>query len=235
MRHWSASRLTTAAVGAAWAGAFWYVILSGRVTLYLSPRTTWLAPLGAILITAAVLGYLRTVRVDEPEPLTARHAGGILLLLVPILVLASMPALALGSFATSRRASFVGTGVVATDTSDLSEGDLSLLDITGALATEEGRRALRERAGTESSFVGFVDRSSSSPADEFLLSRFVVSCCAADALATQVRVVNAPPGRFKVDEWVRVTGDVYPLGEEVILDASEVVTVPRPKHPYLSP
>lgn len=235
MKRWSVSRLSTAAVGAAWAGAFWYVILSGRITLYLSPRTTWLAPLGAVLITAALLGYLRTIRVEEPEPLTARHAGGILLLLVPILVLTSVPTSALGSYATSRRASFVGTGAVVTDPSELSEGDLSLLDVAGALASEEGRRALRERAGTESSFVGFVDRSSGSPADEFLLSRFVVSCCAADALATQVRVVNAPPGRLRVDQWVRVTGDVYPLGDEVILDASEVVKVDRPKHPYLSP
>lgn len=96
-------------------------------------------------------------------------------------------------------------------------------------------KALVARAGSTSSFTGFVDKRPGEPADEFLLSRFLISCCIADALSIQVRVVNAPPGEFKPDDWVRATGKLYPLGREVILDASEVVKVPKPEHPYLSP
>jgi uncharacterized repeat protein (TIGR03943 family) len=96
-------------------------------------------------------------------------------------------------------------------------------------------KALVQRAGTEVSFVGFVARDSSMPADEFMLSRFLVSCCVADALSIQVRVVGAPPGQFGEDDWVRVTGAMYPLGREVIVDASAVESVPRPKRPYLNP
>ncbi len=96
-------------------------------------------------------------------------------------------------------------------------------------------KALVQRAGSEVSFVGFVARESGMPADEFMLSRFLVSCCVADALSIQVRIVGAPPGELAEDDWVRVTGALYPLGREVIVDAAEVVSVPRPKRPYLNP
>jgi uncharacterized repeat protein (TIGR03943 family) len=85
------------------------------------------------------------------------------------------------------------------------------------------------------SFTGFVSRESSEPATEFLLNRFVITCCVADAIDTQVRVANAPPGQFKPNEWVRVTGKLYPLGREVIVDASSVTPVKRPHRPYLNP
>ncbi|MGH2738157.1 MAG: hypothetical protein ACRDHH_05020 [Actinomycetota bacterium] len=42
-----------------------------------------------------------------------------------------------------------------------------------------------------------MTRREGSPADEFVLTRFIVSCCVADALSVQVRVVGAPPGRFE--------------------------------------
>jgi uncharacterized membrane protein YcgQ (UPF0703/DUF1980 family) len=57
----------------------------------------------------------------------------------------------------------------------------------------------------------------------------------ADATSAQVRVVNVPPGRFKPDDWVRVTGRVYPLGSEILVDASAVEPIPQPDRPYLTP
>ncbi len=96
-------------------------------------------------------------------------------------------------------------------------------------------RALVARAGEEVSFTGFVARDQGMPADEFQLSRFVISCCIADALAVQVRIVDAPPGELKEDQWVRVTGLLYPLGSEVVVTATSVEKVAKPEHPYLSP
>ena len=80
-----------------------------------------------------------------------------------------------------------------------------------------------------------MNRDDGAPADEFTLTRFLISCCVADALSVEVRVVGAPPGRFKKDDWVRVTGALYPLNNEVVVDATEVVEVPRPQEPYLNP
>jgi uncharacterized membrane protein YcgQ (UPF0703/DUF1980 family) len=49
-----------------------------------------------------------------------------------------------------------------------------------------------------------------------------------------VRVVNVTPGRFDENDWVEVTGTIYPIGREVIVDALSVGAVPRPDRPYLS-
>ncbi len=111
------------------------------------------------------------------------------------------------------------------------------MDVAAAQTTPEGERALAERAGEPVSFIGFVTRFDDTPADEFLLTRYVVSCCVADATIAQVRVVNVTPGAFAEDEWVQVTGTIFPLGREVIVSAAAdgVVGVSRPARPYLSP
>jgi hypothetical protein len=47
-------------------------------------------------------------------------------------------------------------------------------------------------------------------------------------------VVNVTPGAFEDNEWVEVTGAIYPIGREVIVNADAVVAVDRPERPYLS-
>jgi uncharacterized membrane protein YcgQ (UPF0703/DUF1980 family) len=62
-----------------------------------------------------------------------------------------------------------------------------------------------------------------------------VSCCVADATIAEVRVVDVTPGQFTNEDWVEVTGTIYPIGREVIVDASGIAEVARPDHPYLTP
>lgn len=226
-------RLATSAVLAAWAGLFWWLLLAGRSSLYLSARTDWVVPVGALLLTVAAAGQLAFSRAADPEPLTGRRAWALAVLTVPVVTVLAVPPASLGSYAASRRSSFAGSGFV-TSAEEISTGDLTLADIAGA-QTGTGRRALVRRAGEDVSLVGFVTHDDGDTASEFTLTRFLVSCCVADALSVQVQVVGAPPGRFKADQWVRVTGAMYPLGKEVIVDASEVTPVPRPARPYLNP
>ncbi len=233
-RHWSAAKLASAAAMAAWAALFWWLLLSGRSFLYLSDRTDWVVPMGAVILTIAVAGRLWSVRGPHPEPLRRSDAWRLGAIVLPVVLTAALPPASLGSYAASRRSSFVSSGYAST-AEDIESGELSLVDVAGALRSREAMQALVQRAGSEVSFVGFVARDSGMPADEFMLSRFLVSCCVADALSIQVRVVGAPPGELAEDDWVRVTGALYPLGREVIVDATDVTTVPRPKRPYLNP
>ncbi|MDQ4125778.1 MAG: TIGR03943 family protein [Actinomycetota bacterium] len=233
-RHWSASKLASAAAMAAWAALFWWLLASGRSFLYLSDRTDWVVPMGAIILTIAVVGRLWSARGPHPEPLARKDAWRLGAIVLPVVLTVALPPAALGSYATSRRSSFVSSGYTST-ADDIESGELSLVDVAGAVRSEEAMKALVQRAGSEVSFVGFVTRDAGMPADEFMLSRFLVSCCVADALSVQVRVVGAPPGQLAEDDWVRVTGAMYPLGREVIVDASEVEPVDRPKRPYLNP
>ncbi len=73
------------------------------------------------------------------------------------------------------------------------------------------------------------------PPDEFLLTRFIVTCCTADATIAQVRVVGAPPGAFEPHDWVKVRGRIYPIGREVIVAVDDLVAIQAPSDPYLTP
>ncbi|MDQ3751527.1 MAG: TIGR03943 family protein [Actinomycetota bacterium] len=233
-RPWSPVRLAEATALGAWAGLFWYLLPAGRSALYLSSRTSWVVPLGAILLTLGAVGRLAGARARAPEPLALRHALGIGLTIVPVVAVLALPSSALGSYAASKRSSFVSSGYLASP-EDVASGQLSLADIAGALQSQGGARALARRAGSQVSLVGFVTKEAGMPADEFILTRFLVSCCVADALSVQVRVVGAPPGDLKTDQWVRVEGALYPLENEALVDASKVVRVERPARPYLNP
>ncbi|MBA3728332.1 MAG: TIGR03943 family protein [Actinobacteria bacterium] len=226
-------RVASALALASWAGLFWFLIGSGRTSLYLSSRTDWVVPVGAIVLTAALAGRLLSLRTARPEALTRREALAIGLTILPVVTVLALPPASLGSFAADRRSSLASAGFSG-DAGDISSGEVTLVDVASALRSGEGMQQLTKRAGAEVGFVGFVTRDPGMPADEFLLTRFLVSCCAADALSIQVRVVGAPPGRFEADQWVRAEGLLYPLGGEVIVDATLVEGVPRPDRPYLN-
>ena len=229
----SPRRVATSIVMASWTGLFWFLIVSGRTSLYLSARTDWVVPVGAGIMTLALIGRLASLRSPSTEDVSTRDAIGLSALVLPVVVLLALPPASLTSFAAGRRSSFVGAGFVAS-AEDVATGDLSLTDVAGALRSDEAMDALAQRAGEDVTFVGFVNRDAGMPADEFILTRFLISCCVADALSVEVRVAGAPPGELKQDQWVRVEGKLYPLGREVIVDLTEITKVSRPEQPYLS-
>ncbi len=227
-------RVLGAIVLGAWCGLFWFLMVSGRTWLYLSSRTDWVVPMGAVILTGATLGRLLTLRDPNPSPMSNRDTAGMSLLIIPVVIVLAMPTASLGAFAASRRSSALGGSYVST-AEDITDGELTMIDVGGALRSREAMAALATRAGTEVTFVGFITRDKADPADEFTLTRFLISCCVADALSVEVRVVGAPPGRFEEDDWVQVEGKLYPLGTEVVVDATGVIAVQEPKRPYLNP
>lgn len=221
---------------ASWAALSWFLLLSGRTSIYLSPRTDWVVPMGAVILTLATAGRLPALfsRAEGTGGITRSDLAGAAALLLPVVVIAATPPASLGSYAVGRRSNVVSAGFL-TSAADVAVGELTLIDIAGALRTPEAMEALAARAGESVEFIGFITRDEGAPADEFTLNRFLISCCVADALSAQVEVVDAPPGEFAVDEWVEVKGNLFPRGREIVVDASTVRKVPRPKDPYLSP
>lgn len=231
--RWSPVRVAGTVVLGAWATLFWFLLVSGRDAFYLSTRTEWVVPVAAVLLTLATLGRLASARAAQTEPLRSRELGVMIGMVVPVLLITILPPATLGSFSAGKRSAVAGAGFSAS-TGDIATGDLTLVDVATAQTTPEGERALARRAGEQVDFIGFVTRYADTPADEFLLTRYVVSCCVADATVAQVRVVNVTPGGFEDNEWVEVTGTIYPIGREVIVNASTIQGVSRPERPYLS-
>ena len=230
--RWNWRRLLAGLVLTAWASLFWFVLLTGRTGLYLSTRTAWLIPTGAVILGFAAAGRLASCRSADPPPIRRGDLRGAVLLVVPVVVLLALPASALGTFALGRRPVF-GVGGTA-PTGGISAGTLSMVDIARAQATKQDLAALQQRAGETVVMDGFVATQPGEPSGEFFLSRFIITCCVADATETQVRVVDVPAGSAQANAWVQVTGRIYPLGSQVIIDATGVKPIPRPANPYLT-
>jgi uncharacterized repeat protein (TIGR03943 family) len=233
-RRWSPARVGGTVVLGAWATLFWFLWLTGRDAFYLSTRTMWVVPVAAILLTAATIGRLVTARTATIEPLERKELAIMAAMVVPVLLVMILPQATLGTFSAGKRAGFAGSGI-SSSAGDIGSGALTLIDVAAAQTTPDGEKALAQRAGERVTFVGFVTRYGDTPADEFLLTRYVVTCCVADATVAQVRVVNVTPGAFEDNDWVDVTGTIYPLGREVIVNASTITGVTRPSKPYLTP
>lgn len=229
-RGFSHARLAAAAVLGGWAALFWFVWMADRTTLYLSTRTAWLVPMGAILATIAAIGRLASARVDRPEPLGSRETVMLGVVAIPVVLLLALPPATLGSYAVGRRSGSAGIGASAR----IVSGPLDLVDIAAARSVKSAAATLRGRAGEQVTMDGFVTIDPGET-DRFQLTRFVITCCVADATISYVTVVDAPPGQVTDDEWVRVTGAIYPLGSDILVDASSVRPIPTPSDPYLTP
>jgi hypothetical protein len=178
----------TAAALAGWAAVFWFLIVSNRSSLYLSPRVSWVIPAGTVLLTAFAVGHIAIARTDHPEPLTARSAALLAFVLLPAIAILVLPPAVLGSFAADRRSALTSDAIrvavvreaEAIEASAGSDSDgpnvegfeIGLQYVAAALRSEDAHESLArlvEMAGPRVTYEGFVARSAAMPETEFHL------------------------------------------------------------------
>jgi uncharacterized repeat protein (TIGR03943 family) len=225
--------LRTAVLGA-WTIFFVYLSASGEIRRYLGPRTYWVVPFGAIVLGAAAVAHAFTVRRSDPSPPpSVRELLGHVALVVPLLAVLVVPTPELGSLAANKKSTGGGlaaaSSVVPPDPS--ADREISFLEIHWANGSKEFADAMGIADGFDVSLVGFVSRSAETPEGAFDLTRFYVSCCAADAIPYSVSVVDGPD--LALDTWTRVSGHLELRGSVFVLVAEDVVEVEEPADPYL--
>jgi putative membrane protein len=91
-------------------------------------------------------------------------------------------------------------------------------------------------AGQEATVVGFVYRDESFDAQQFMVSRFVVSCCVADATVLGLIVSWPDSLDLPLDTWVEVHG-AFQADQQAtpVLVADRVTPTAPPNQPYLYP
>ena len=157
--RWSPSRVATGIVLGAWAALFWFLLVSGRWSLYLSTRTFWVVPTGAVLLTIAAVGRLATARVDAAGAAPERRPRGRSAWSPsPWCCSWCFRRPRSSGYALGRRSGFVGSGV-SVSTSDIASGTISFIDVAAAQSSKSGMAALRSRAGEQVTLEGFVWRS----------------------------------------------------------------------------
>jgi uncharacterized repeat protein (TIGR03943 family) len=217
------SRIARALALLAWGAFFVFLKVSGRATTYIGPKTAWVVTVGALLLPLIALAYLVGARAHARKP-SNRELGGLGLLIAPILLAIMVPAPSLGALAVADKSNKGGVPQSAP-----ADGRVRLYEI--AWATESARYAVNAdiKPGKKVDFTGFVSK----PAP-LQLSRFFVTCCAADAVAYTI-TVKPPAGtpKFSDDTWVRVRGTLTGRpGHNFSVAATAIDEVEKPVNPY---
>lgn len=110
----------------------------------------------------------------------------------------------------------------------------TVLDWARAIASA---RDIQDVYGQEVDVIGFVYRDGRFAVDQFMVTRFVMTCCVADSMPIGLVVQTDNAADFKTDTWVRVKG----VFAERVIDGSprpaivarEITFTSQPEQPYL--
>lgn len=231
-------------------GIFLYTrVTSGVVSYYINERffmLTLVAGLGFGLLAA---GYWRQLWWGDEHD---HHHGeddhdhrltwvGLLIVLLPLLLGWLVPPRPLGATAVSNREINFGTDPIKSiaapggnEAMGIIAGERNILDWLGEFQRSGDPAAL---AGQTANVIGFVYRDERFGADEFMVARFTVSCCVADAAPVGL-IVRWPDGAtLPTDQWVEVRGrfevGVFNGRSMPILVAETITKTKQPPQPYL--
>lgn len=220
-----------------WAAFFLWLLVSGEVYRYIGSRTYWVVIFGAVTLSVAALAHLVSGdRGSHVEGVRVRDVLGFVTILLPVLIVISVPNPGLGALAAAKK----GAGGIVSSTIALQppqrkiNGPLSLEEIEYASQSQEYADAVGIVEGLSVKLVGFVTHPPDSDEGSFALARFAIFCCAADAVPYTARVVP-PDGSpdYEDDQWLRVTGRLAKDEEGWFVEATEIEPIPEPKRPYI--
>jgi putative membrane protein len=93
--------------------------------------------------------------------------------------------------------------------------------------------------GKKLTISGFVYRDDTMKTDRFVIGRFAVQCCTADAMPYGVMVESANPSQYANDTWLKITGTLGKMnykGNEIMnLKLEKAVKIKPAEDPYVYP
>jgi len=225
-------------------GLFLYSrLLSGAITFYINRRFTWLtwgAALILLIMGIAQGPRIRNLRSQIPNSKSlGLPVWSYLALLVPLFLGVVIPPQPLGASVVNNRGLTSAAGIAQEGAVSSPTGTPVRRDILGWLRAFGPHPDPEAFAGQTVEVVGFVYRDEEMAADQFMVARFLIVCCVADAIPVGLPVRYAEAAHLELDTWVRVrgtfaAGEVW--GERLpVIVGDEVTVVPRPAQPYLYP
>ena len=230
----------------AWGAYTVYLYATGRINLLLQPVFGRLALAGGLVLLAVfVLGLIlrrphlheetcppSDGRAEAPTPAKSSpgHYIRSLAFIIPLVVGLSLPERGLNALAALQRG--------AADPAMLAE--LAAQRELQEAREEQGYawttvlgvvQRLESPAPQKVGALGFVARPPKMPPDQFLLVRFLITCCAADATPVAVPVRWPDAATLKDNQWIKVFGQTDP--EAKVLAADKVEPISQPTNPYM--
>lgn len=237
---------------------FVYNIVSGSLANYINARFAWLSYVAAAIF--GILGVMSAISVlraqlgrhdhnhddhddhdheheHEDHGHDHEHAGlswtNLAILAIPLLLGVLIPSRPLGASAVNGSMS-TSAAVSSATTFSVNPLDRNVLDWLRYFASADD---VHEVDGQPADVVGFVYKEPNFGESYFMVSRFTISCCVADASAIGVPVYFEDAPDLEQGVWVRVQGTFlagsFRDGTMPILQSTSVEVVDQPAHPYL--
>jgi uncharacterized repeat protein (TIGR03943 family) len=170
--------------------------------------------------------------------------GGVALVLLPMVLGLAVPPQPLGATALANREVNAGLnqttmpGIVGL-AAQKATTDKNVLDWWKTFRASPHLNEDQAVIGQEARVVGFVYKDERYGDAHFLVIRYLVSCCVADASALGLLVAWPAGTQLENDQWVEVSGTFRPGDLEgwkmPVLVAKQVTPVSMPDQPYLYP
>jgi len=243
-----------AAVMSAWATVMFHTIASGHINRLLSPMFRNYVLLAAILLVVLSGLYLLLYQPDsETAPAVAptgrlRQFGRWLMLLVPLVAASVLSPTALSSTTAGLRGLDSTAGVTpmpswnaasqksAQDALAADPNQPVPVEVTDLITLSRSSEQIAAFEGRKVRTVGlFVAQPGSGPK----LVRWIMWCCAADAIPASVELGGNTSGDWKDTQWLEIVGRAHfpsTLGHVVPrIDVESITPTQEPDEPYLSP
>jgi len=237
----------------AWTGFLLHLAASGRYKNYLHPSLLWLLAASCtffLILAAARAADIRVRHEHDAEcaegirpcayahRLRLAHLKHLLIFSLPVLVVFLLP-LSRGLSATMVGGIYLQNPQVVVARSLARERERPRVNGFPEYYISEVNAAAEKLPGTVS-VIGMVYKSSSVPRPRFLLVRFYITCCAADARPVMLEIdPSGVPGfsyrGISNNQWTAVTGTAHrdPDSGKVIFSASAVAPIPPPEDEYI--
>lgn len=225
---------------------FTYNIASGNLSNYINARFAWLSYVAAALFlliglfsAAHLLREHRHNHKHDHHDHDHSHAQiswrSLAIIAVPLVLGTLIPSRPLGAEAVGGSISTTTIALSETQTFSVPPEQRNVLDWLRAF--NSGDYAQFE--GQPADLIGFVYTEPGFDEGAFMVARFTISCCVADASAIGVPVAWSDTAALKQGEWVQVKGAFSVAnfdGDELpVLQAASVERIAQPEHPYLYP
>ena len=213
-----------------WLNAYYWLLKGGRYKAFIQPKFWPLLILALLLLLAFIAAFISQFSLKARISLKWDAWAKAAILMMPVFFLLTIYGRSLGTDAFSKRALNPGQIVLKGDSNQLklpsgpsADRATSLLSLLADAEKFDGKRVTAE---------GMVYRSVKSGDNTFMLFRFAVVCCAADALPLSVTVKHTATEALNNDTWVRVNG-IFTIetsnGKQVTsIAADRVQSIPPP-------
>lgn len=187
-----------------WIGTFIYLIVDDNYTLFIKPEFGFLIYAGLFICAAFFISGMFNL----PEKLNNSEIMNGLIILMPVVFIFLSGNQTLNSYALTKRTLMSPNLEAVEPKSILDESDTQEVESLIEVTLSQLLLNWPSYSGKQVSIQGLLHQSLEDNDDYALVFKYLISCCAADAIPVGIFIDKKRTKGFSDDDWVKVTGIV---------------------------